>query len=58
MNFENTLKEYSNKIRYLNYSKRTEEIYVHYFEKFLIDRNKYPIQLKQHKFTCIFQLII
>ena len=50
MNFENILKEYSNKIRYFNYSKRTEEIYLHYFEKFLINRSKYPIHLTSEDF--------
>ena len=29
MNFENILKEYSSKIRYFNYSNRTNEIYTH-----------------------------
>jgi len=29
MDLTNTLQEYSNKIRYFNYSKRTNEIYTH-----------------------------
>ena len=50
MNFENVLKEYSNKIRYFNYSQRTNEIYSHYFEKFLISINKYLIHLTSEDF--------
>lgn len=50
MNFENILNEYSNKIKYFNYSKRTNEIYTHYFKKFLIERNKYPTHLTSEDF--------
>lgn len=50
MKFEDILKEYSNKIRYFNYSKRTEEIYVHYVSKFLEALNKYPQHLTSQDF--------
>jgi integrase/recombinase XerD len=36
------LKIYIEKLKYFHYSKRTVEIYSHYFEKFLVDVNKYP----------------
>jgi hypothetical protein len=45
MKFEDIIKEYSNKIRYFNYSKRTEEIYVHYVLKFLEKIDKYTQHL-------------
>jgi hypothetical protein len=35
MDYSKTLSEYSLKIRYFNYSKRTEEMYLHYTLKFL-----------------------
>jgi integrase len=50
MEFTKTLTEYSNKIRYFNYSNRTNEIYTHYFKKFLENRNKYPIHLTAEDF--------
>lgn len=43
--FHKTIEEYKNKIRYFNYSKRTEQIYIHYFEKFLEYIDKYPQHL-------------
>jgi integrase/recombinase XerD len=50
MKFDDILKQYSNKIRYFNYSQRTNEIYTHYFKKFLESRNKYPIHLTSEDF--------
>jgi site-specific recombinase XerD len=40
MDYSKTLSEYSLKIRYFNYSKRTEEMYLHYVLKFLNTVNK------------------
>lgn len=48
--FNKIIQEYRNKIRYFNYSKRTEEIYIHYFEKFLLTINKYPQHLTSKDF--------
>lgn len=48
--FNKIIQEYRNKIRYFNYSNRTEEIYVHYFEKFLITINKYSQHLTSKDF--------
>src|SRR5574344_155227 len=50
MKCDDILKQYSNKIRYFNYSQRTHEIYTHYFKKFLESRNKYPIHLTSEDF--------
>jgi len=44
------LKIYIEKLKYFNYSKHTVRDYSHYFEKFLIDRNKYPQHLTSKDF--------
>lgn len=46
----NFLKIYKQKLKYFNYSHRTIEIYSHYFEKFLIEVNKYPQHLVSSDF--------
>jgi integrase len=64
MKFDELLKQYSNKIEYFKYSKRTKEMYIHYTSKFLIKVNKYPQHitskdfedyLLKYKFTSISQ---
>jgi integrase/recombinase XerD len=42
-NYDNVLKIYREKLKYLNYSDRTGEIYVHYTQKFILSIDK-PIQ--------------
>lgn len=44
------LKIYIEKLRYFNYSDRTVSMYSNYFEKFLIDINKYPQHLTSKDF--------
>ena len=44
------LKIYIEKLKYFNYSDRTIEIYSHYFEKFLININKYPQHITSKDF--------
>lgn len=43
--YDSFLKIYEQKLKYFNYSKRTVEMYCHYFEKFLQSVNKYPQHL-------------
>ena len=45
MDYSQILNQYSDKIRYFNYSNRTNEIYSHYVLKFLQNINKYPQHL-------------
>jgi len=49
--YNNILKIYVEKLKYFNYSKRTTEIYLHYFNKFLIQVNKYPQHLTSFDFS-------
>jgi len=50
MNFDKIIEQYSNKIKYFNYSERTNEIYSHYVLKFLQRINKYPQHLTSEDF--------
>jgi hypothetical protein len=50
-NIEEFLKIYQQSLKYFNYSERTIEIYSHYFEKFIINRNKYYQHLTSIDFT-------
>jgi site-specific recombinase XerD len=49
--YNNFLKIYIQKLKYFNYSERTIEMYSHYFEKFLINCNKYPQHLNSSDFS-------
>lgn len=64
MNFDLIIRQYRDRLIYFNYSKRTVEIYSHYFFKFLNDVNKYTQHLtskdfedylSNYKFTSISQ---
>ena len=44
------LKIYTEKLKYFNYSEHTIREYSHYFEKFMIDVNKYPQHLTSQDF--------
>jgi integrase/recombinase XerD len=48
--FDNFLKIYIEKLKYFNYSKNTIRDYSHYFEKFLLEINKYPQHLTSKDF--------
>ena len=48
--YENILKITSERLKYLNYSDRTIEIYIHYIEKFLVELNKYTQHLSAEDF--------
>lgn len=50
MNFNKIIEQYSNKIKYFNYSDRTNEMYSHYVLKFLQKVNKYPQHLTSDDF--------
>lgn len=45
------LKIYIQKLKYLNYSQRTIEVYSHYAEKFLIKIDKYPQHIVADDFS-------
>lgn len=51
MDFEKSLIDYADKLKYFNYSKNTIRDYSHYFEKFLIEVNKYPIHLTSNDYS-------
>jgi site-specific recombinase XerD len=50
-NIDEFLKIYKQSLKYFNYSERTIEMYSHYFEKFIINRNKYYQHLTSIDFT-------
>ena len=50
-NIDEFLKIYKQSLNYFNYSERTIEMYSHYFEKFIIDRDKYYQHLTSIDFT-------
>jgi len=50
-NLNEFLEIYKKSLKYFNYSERTIEMYSHYFEKFIISRNKYYQHLTSIDFT-------
>jgi site-specific recombinase XerD len=50
INFDSVLEDYVKKLKYLNYSERTIDIYSHYINKFLVTINKYPQHLSSTDF--------
>jgi site-specific recombinase XerD len=50
MNYLNEIDKLKNKLKYLNYSNSTIQIYCHYLNKFLIFTNKYSLHLTSKDF--------
>ena len=48
--YDSILRIYSQKLKYLNYSKRTVDVYTHYTNKFLVAVDKYPQHLTSADF--------
>ena len=48
--YDSILRIYSQKLKYLNYSKRTVDVYTHYTNKFLVAVGKYPQHLTSADF--------
>jgi len=50
-NIDEFLKIYTQSLKYFNYSERTIQMYSHYFEKFIENRNKYYQHLTSNDFS-------